>query len=195
MSIYLKKMGAELQSRAKKIRAVALDSDGVIFSNRIFIGEDGTRFQQRSRTDGQGISLLRAAGIHVAVISAGSTVFLNTLKKILNSHASVLDGTWARAAVLGGKHVHAKDKVTLAEQWLSDIGASWDACAYMGDDLSDYRIITKVGLAAAPHQAEDVIKRVAHYIAPREGGDGAVRDLANLILEAQGVDVTQLAIK
>lgn len=188
-------MVPELSDRAKKIRAVALDSDGVIFSSRILIGEDGTRFQQRSRTDGQGISLLRAAGIRVAVISAGSSVFLNTLKKLLNSHASVTSGAWPPAVVLGGKHVHAKDKVALAEEWLTSIAVPWEQCAYMGDDLSDYQIIQRVGLAAAPHQAEEIIKRVAHYVAARDGGDGAVRDLANLILEAQGVDATTLAIK
>lgn len=188
-------MDADLLSRAKKIRAVAFDSDGVIFSSRVFVGEEGTRFQVRNRVDGQGISLLRAAGIRVAVITAGSDVFRNILNKTLNSHASVKDGAWPIAPVLGGKHVHAQDKVTLCEKWLSEIGVSWDECAYMGDDLSDYRILQKVGFATAPASAEDVVKRIVQFETLRDGGDGAVRDLANLILEAQGVDVTTLAIK
>lgn len=188
-------MDAELHSRARAIRAVALDSDGVIFSSRILIGEDGSRFQQRSRVDALGIGLLRSAGIRIAVISGGSSVFLSTLTKQFNEMPSAKTGAWAPVNVLGGKHVLGKDKVTLAEEWLASIGVTWEQCAYMGDDLSDYHIMQRVGLAVAPRQAEEIIKRLSHYVTLREGGDGAVRDLANLILETQGVDVTQLAIK
>lgn len=188
-------MDGNLLERAKKIKAVALDSDGVIFSSRILISEDGARFQERSRVDALGISLLRSAGIRVAVISGGSSVFLSTLTKQFNEMSSAKSGAWAPVSVLGGKHVLTKDKVALAEEWLASIGVSWDECAYMGDDLSDYDVMKKVGLRAVPSQAEEIIKQIAHYVAPRRGGDGAVRDLANLILEAQGIDPTSLATK
>jgi len=181
--------------RAKKIKAVALDADGVIFSGQVLIGEDGTRFQEKSRIDALGISLLRDIGVRIAVISGGSSIFLKTLAKQMNNMHSVQSGKWAPVSVLGGKKVLGKDKVLLGEQWLSEISVSWDECAYMGDDLSDYHILQKVGLAAAPAQAEEVIKSIAHYIAPRRGGDGAVRDLANLILTAKEVDITSLVIK
>ena len=56
----------------------------------------------------------------------------------------------------------------------------------MGDDLTDYDILQAVGLAAAPAQAEEVIKKIVHFVAARRGGDGAIRDLANFILTVQG---------
>ncbi len=188
-------MDTDIQTKARKVRAVALDSDGVIFSSKILISEDGKRFQERSRVDALGIGLLRDVGIRIAVITGGSSVFLNLLTKQFNEMPSVRNGTWAPIAVLGGKHVHAKDKVSLGEEWLSGVGLTWEECAYMGDDLSDHAIMQKVGLAAAPSQAEDVIKKIAHFIAPRRGGDGAVRDLVNIILDAQGVDVTERTLK
>lgn len=188
-------MDDNLLSRAKNIKAVALDLDGVVFSSRVLVNVKGERFQERSRVDGLGISLLRGAGMKVAFISAGSSMFLNILEKQSNDMPSVKDGSWAPVVALGGKKIQAHDKVTLAEKWLSEIGIDWDECAFMGDDLSDYHIMQKVGLAAAPAQAEEIIKNSAHYVAPRNGGDGAVRDMVNFILEAQGVDVTVLPIK
>lgn len=188
-------MGNDIQERAKKIKAVALDSDGVIFTGRVIVGENGTRFQERSRIDALGISLLRSSGIRVAVISGGSSIFLKTLVKQFNEMPSVKSGAWKPVSVLGGKDVLGKDKISLGEGWLKEIGVTWGECAFMGDDLSDYQIMQKVGFAAAPAQAEEVIKGVSHFIAPRKGGDGAVRDLANFILSVQGIDVTTLTLK
>lgn len=188
-------MDPDIRAKAAKIKAVALDLDGVVFTGRVLVTPEGKRMQERSRVDALGISLLRDAGIHVALITGGSSMFLNMFAKQLNSSASVKEGKWAPVAALGGKKVQGKDKVALGEQWLSDIGVTWEECAFMGDDLSDYFIMQKVGLATAPAQAEEVIKNIAHYVAPRKGGDGAVRDLTNLILDAQNVDVTTLALK
>lgn len=194
-NIFSKNMDDNLKERAKKIKAVALDLDGVVFTGRVLVTPEGKRMQERSRVDALGISLLRDAGIRVALITGGSSMFLNMFAKQLNSSASVKEGKWASVAALGGKKVQGKDKVALGEQWLSEIDVGWEECAFMGDDLSDYHIMQKVGLAAAPAQAEDVIKEISHFIAPRKGGDGAVRDLVNFILNAQEVDVTKLSIK
>lgn len=188
-------MDPETIEKAKKIKAVAFDLDGVIFTGRVMVNPDGVRLQERSRVDGLGVSLLRGAGLRIAFISSGSTAFLKMLEKQQNNMPSSKSGDWAPVVALGGKKAQAKDKVTLGEGWLKEIGISWEECAYMGDDLSDYYIMQKAGLAGAPAQAEEVIKDIAHYVAPREGGNGAVRDFANLILNAQGVDITTLALK
>ena len=188
-------MKPDTLAKAKKIKAVAFDLDGVVFTGRVFVSPEGKRMQERSRVDALGISLLRDAGMRIAFISAGSSMFLAMIAKQCNQSSSVKNGKWQPVAALGGKKIQGKDKVALGEKWLSEIGVSWDECAYMGDDLSDFYIMQKVGLAAAPAQAEEVIKNISHFVADRKGGDGAVRDLANLILTAQDIDVTKLALK
>lgn len=184
----------ELNERAKKIKVVALDGDGVFFTGRTFIAPgQGESLKERSHIDGQGISLLRSAGIQIAIVSGEATGFIETVGEKLNELPSIKNGKWAPVAIFTGPQ--GKDKVAVIEKWLGEHGISWDECAYMGDDISDYEILQKVGLASAPHQAEDLIKNIVHYVAPRRGGDGAIRDLANLILEAKKVDITTLSLR
>lgn len=184
----------ELIERAQHIKAVALDGDGVIFTGRAFIDPiKGEALKERSHVDGQGISLLRAVGIRIAMVSAEKTGFVEMLGKKMNELPSVKNGKWPPVGVFVG--LLGKEKVAAVDAWLKEIGVAWADCAFMGDDLSDYEILQRVGFAAAPGQAEEVIKRCAHWVAPRRGGDGAVRDLANLILEAKGIDVTNLVLR
>ncbi len=178
--------------RTKKIKAVSLDCDGVFFDGKAYIHpQDGEVFKVRSLVDGQGISLLRAAGVRIGFFTAEKSGFIEKVCEKLNNLPSVKNGTWPPIGVFSGLMGH--EKVEAVEKWLSDAGVSWEECAHMGDDLSDYEVMQKVGLAAAPAQAEAVIKKLVHFVAERHGGDGAIRDLANFILEAKGVDVTALA--
>ncbi len=184
----------ELTRRAKKIRAVAFDGDGVLFTGRVFMDPDrGEVLKERSHVDGQGISLLRDAGVFIAFVSGEKTGFVEAVGKKLNELPSVREGRWPPVGIFTGPQ--GKDKVVSLGAWLEANGILWDECAYMGDDLSDYEILGKVGLAAAPQQAEDTIKKRVHFIAKRNGGDGAIRDLANVILEAKGVDVLTLSLR
>lgn len=183
-----------LLKRAKKIRAVAFDGDGVFFTGRAFIDPDrGEVLKERSHIDGQGISLLRSAGIIIALVSGEATGFIESVGKKLNGLPSVVSGAWPPVTIFTGPQ--GKGKVGAVEGWLSKAGISWEECAYMGDDMSDFEIMKKVGLATAPKQAERIIKKLAHFVAPRNGGDGAIRDLANLILEAKKIDVTKSALR
>ena len=86
-------------------------------------------------------------------------------------------------------------KVKAVGGWLDTLGITWEECAVMGDDIADIELLKKAALAAAPAQAEAEVKKIAHYISPRRGGDGAVRDLANLILSAQGKDIMALSLR
>ncbi|KKW18861.1 MAG: hypothetical protein A2131_02295 [Candidatus Sungbacteria bacterium GWC2_49_10] len=189
-------MNASLQERAKKIKALVLDSDGVIFTGHVIEGPEGPLAKIRSHADGQGISLLRGIGIVVCCITGESGVnasFLENLVKKWNSLSSVASGTWEPIAVFSG--VERKAKVETAKTWLASHGLTFGDCAAMGDDMTDYEILKEVELAAAPLQAEDIIKKRVHFVAKRRGGDGAIRDLANFILEAQGRDVATLALR
>lgn len=178
----------------KNIKAVVFDGDGVFFSGRVLIHpKDGECLKERSHIDGQGISLLRASGIRVALVSGETTGFLEVVGQKLNTLPSVRDGKWPPVAIFTGPQ--GKDKVSSVERWLGELGISWTECAAMGDDISDYELLKKVGFAAVPTQAEEVVKKIAHYVAPREGGNGAIRDFCNLILETKGIDVTTLEFR
>lgn len=187
-------MTEEFKKKLKKIKAVILDGDGVFFSGRVLIDpEKGEVLKERSYIDGQGISFLRVSGIRVAFISGEKTGFLEKAGEKLNSLPSVREGKWIPIAVF--TDFQGQQKVDIIQNWLNEIGVEWHECAAMGDDLADYRLLKKVGVAAAPAQAEEVIKRIVHYVTPRKGGNGAIRDFCNLILKAKGIDPITLALK
>ncbi len=187
-------MTEEIKEKLKKIKAVVLDGDGVFFSGRVFVSsEKGEALKERSHVDGQGISFLRAVGLKVALISGEATGFMEKIGEKLDSLPSVKEGKWPKMGIFVG-HQGSK-KVETIDNWLKEIGVSWEECAAMGDDLADFQLLKKVGVAAVPAQAELVVKEIAYYISPREGGNGAIRDLCNLILEAKGVDPASLALR
>lgn len=187
-------MENQLKEKLQKIKAVIFDIDGVFFTGRVFINPGkGELLKERSYIDGQGISLLRAIGIRIAFITGEKTGFIEMIGEKLNSLPSVKDGKWPKIDIYAG-HIGSK-KVDIAEQWLNKINVNWGECAFMGDDVADYKLLQKVGVAAAPAQAEEVVKKIVHYISTREGGKGAVRDFCNSVLEARGIDPTSLPIK
>lgn len=182
---------SNLKEKAKNIKAVTFDGDGVLFTGRVFFDSKGEKLKERSFVDGQGISLLRASGIRIAFVTAEKSGFIEELGKKLNTLPSVQNGNWPPVSVFTG--LMGDGKIDAINSWLKEAGIEWSECAHMGDDLSDYEILKKVGLPAAPAQAESVIKDVCVYVADRRGGDGAIRDLANFILEEKEVDIISLA--
>lgn len=187
-------MKKELSKKLKKIKAVVFDGDGVFFTGRVFIHPAQAEFlKERSHLDGQGISLLRTIGIRVALISGEATGFLERAGEKLNSLPSVREGKWPKIAVFTGPQ--KEGKVKLIERWLKENGLSWQGCAAMGDDLADYAILKKAGFSAAPVQAEEMIKKSVDWVSKREGGNGAIRDLCNLILKAKGINPLKLSLR
>lgn len=186
------------KKKALNVKAVVFDGDGVIFPSQtnIRVGENGNyevMFQRRSHVDGQGISLLRAAGIRIAFITAESDGFIGAVTLKLNALESVKKGMWPLVDSFTGPI--GKDKVKAIGDWLSHLGFSWEECAYMGDDIGDWEIMKKVGLPTAPAKAEKIIKEIALFIAEREGGNGAVRDLCDFILNAKEIDPRTLSLR
>jgi 3-deoxy-D-manno-octulosonate 8-phosphate phosphatase (KDO 8-P phosphatase) len=183
-----------LCSKLKNIKAVVFDGDGVFFTGRVLISpEKGEALKERSHIDGQGISMLRGIGLRIALISGEKTGFLEIIGEKLNSLPSVKSGKWPKIDIFTG--FQGEEKVETIEKWLKEIGVKWEECAAMGDDLADYQLLKKVGIAAAPVQAEAAVKKIAHYITAREGGNGAIRDLCNLILEAKEINPVSLALR
>ena len=186
--------------RAKRVKAAVFDGDGVVFTGHVFEGMEGGFGKVRSHADGQGISLLRAIGFPVACVTGEggkSAVFLVKLAEKWNSLPSVREGRWHPVTVFEG--AEKEKKVEIVTSWLAEKNLTLQECAAMGDDLTDYHLLKAVGgaggLAAAPAQAEEAIKKLALFTASRRGGDGAIRDLANFILEAKGIDATTLSLR
>lgn len=187
-------MDEKQRTAAKNIQAVVFDSLGVFFSEVVLHDKTtGEVMRTRSHADGQGISLLRSAGIRIAIITSEKEGFLEPIVTKLNNLPSVKEGRWVPIECFMGDA--GKDKVATIDTWLQTSNLTWDVCAYMGDDLGDYAVMQKAGFAAAPAQAEEVIKNISHFVASRRGGDGAIRDFANFVLSEKDVDVTQLELK
>lgn len=186
-------MAEKIRGNLKKIKAVVFDADGVLFTGRVFVDKSGEVMKERSHIDGQGISSLRGLGIKIAFVTGEKSEFLSRVCDKLNSLPSVQNGNWDKVGCF--LNAQGEDKVKFIDKWLREKEISWQECAAMGDDLADYQMLKKAAFAAAPAQAEKIIKNLADYVTEREGGNGAIRDFCNLILEARKVDFTTLKLK
>lgn len=159
-----------LQERAQKIRLLICDVDGVLTDGKIYIGEQGELCKAFNVKDGMGITLLQTAGIPLAIITARcSKILENRMKELKVSH------------IFQGQ----KNKLVAFEQILNTLQLQADEVAYIGDDLPDRQVMLRVGLAACPKDACRDIQTIAHYHCQNIGGNGAVREVTDLILSSQ----------
>jgi 3-deoxy-D-manno-octulosonate 8-phosphate phosphatase (KDO 8-P phosphatase) len=161
----------DLQKAAAGIKLLLFDVDGVLTDGKILLHADGTESKQFDIKDGTAIVWAQRAGLLVGFLSARSSA-----------------STAQRAAQLGVAIVHqgVANKLEAYEQILADHGLTSGEVAYMGDDVLDLPVLSRVALAAAPGDAvEDVRTRVA-WVAIARGGDGAARELIERVLRAQG---------
>ena len=183
----------KLEEKLKKIQEVVFDGDGVFFTGRVFVGFSGEVMKERSLVDGQGISFLRAAGIRIAFCTGEDGRFFEPVVEKMNGLPSVTSGAWPRVHLFTDRH--QSGKVEAVNIWLTECRIEWEQCAVMGDDFSDYGLFQKCSFRVAPEQAEKELREMADFVTPRVGGDGAIRDFANLILQAKGISKYSLAIK
>ncbi|QIZ77888.1 3-deoxy-manno-octulosonate-8-phosphatase KdsC [Ferrimonas lipolytica] len=164
-------VNADVIERASNIKLLLCDVDGVFSDGRIYIGNDGEELKAFHTRDGFGIKAVQNAGIAVAVITGRRSAIVE--KRMTN---------------LGVKHIvqGCEDKLTAFEQIRSELGLEADQCAYIGDDLVDLPVMEKVALAVAVHDAHPALLPQAHYRTTIGGGFGAVRELCDLLLQAQG---------
>lgn len=162
---------ADLQQRAARIRLACFDVDGTLTDGRLYFGAEGELAKAFHVHDGQGLRLLEDHGIAVALITARDSAAAR-----------------ARGEDLRLRHVHTgiKDKRACLDEICAELGLSLDQVAYCGDDLPDLPALSVVGLACAPANAHAWIREQAHWISRERGGEGAARELCDLILEAQG---------
>ena len=157
--------------RARALRLMAFDVDGVLTDGALYLTDGGEEIKSFSTLDGLGIRLLQSAGIAPALITGRSSRLVA-----------------ARAAELGVEHLFqgVENKLAALDGLRGRLGIAMSACGYMGDDLPDLPLLTRCGFAATVTEAPDAVRARAHYVSRRPAGRGAVREVCELILAAQG---------
>ena len=166
----MKAISAGVRKKAQKIKLLLLDVDGVLTDGGIYIDDRGIESKRFDVRDGQGIALLRRAGIEVGFISGRSS---NLVRR--------------RAKELGVRIVFqgVRDKATIYNRIKRRAGLKDDQIAYIGDDIADLAILRQVGLAVAVQDSWSGLKEAVDYVTGAEGGRGAVREASELLLKAQ----------
>ena len=161
----------DVERRARRIKLLLMDCDGVLTDGRLELRENGDEQKTFHVRDGQGISLFHRAGLKTGIISGRTS-------SAVERRAQDLSMSYVRQS--------AKDKAKVLEEVLAEEQASLHECAYIGDDLGDIPVMLQVGLAVAVADAVLETKQAAHFVTQQKGGYGAVREVCDLILKAQG---------
>jgi 3-deoxy-D-manno-octulosonate 8-phosphate phosphatase (KDO 8-P phosphatase) len=162
---------SSVDERARRVRLLLFDVDGVLTDGIVIVHADGSESKGFHIKDGAAIVWAQRAGIPVGLLS---------------SRASA--ATAQRAAQLAIRIVHqgVTSKASAFDRILQDASLTEEAVSYMGDDLLDLPVLTRCGLAAAPADAVEEVRGVAHWVSRAAGGRGAARELIELVLRAQG---------
>ena len=165
-------------ARAKRVRIMIFDVDGVLTDGRLWYGAGGEAMKAFHTLDGHGIKMLSGSGVTPAILSGRSSPAV--------TH---------RAAELGIAHVlqGIDDKLPAYTALLERLGVPADATGYIGDDVVDLPVLTRCGFACAPREASPDVRARVHYVCEAPAGAGAAREICDLLLRAQGSLETALA--
>jgi len=168
----------DVQQRAAQVRLVVFDVDGVLTDGRLYYTDDGLELKAFHSRDGHGMKLLMNSGVELAIITARTSP---TVSRRMES--------------LGIRHVYQGrlEKLPAYQELIRELGLEPAQTAYVGDDIVDLPVMTRVGLAVAVADAHPLVKRHAHWQTAHPGGRGAARDVCELIMEAQGTLEAQFA--
>jgi 3-deoxy-D-manno-octulosonate 8-phosphate phosphatase (KDO 8-P phosphatase) len=164
-------MNDDVAARAARVRLLTCDVDGVLTDGRIYVDDHGHEFKAFSALDGVGLNLLARGNVTVAWITGSAAPAVAHRARQLRVQYVILD---------------ASDKLTAWNALRQDLGLEAAQCAHIGDDLPDIPVLAACGLAVTVPHAPSAVRAHAHLVTAREGGMGAVRELAELLLAAQG---------
>jgi 3-deoxy-D-manno-octulosonate 8-phosphate phosphatase (KDO 8-P phosphatase) len=169
---------AQQLERARRVRLMVFDVDGVLTDGRLWYGPEGETLKAFSVLDGLGMKLLAASGVQLAILSARGSAAVAR-----------------RAAELGIARLvqGAEDKRAALEKMLAEAGLPAGAAGFMGDDLADLAAMRACGFACAPATAADLVLRHAHYVTRAPAGAGAAREACEFVMRAQGTLEAALA--
>lgn len=171
-------MNLDAFERAKQIKLVVFDVDGVMTDGSLYLCDDGQEFKAFNTQDGLGMKLLKASGVELAIITG----------RISNVVVKRAENTGVAHYFQG-----VEDKLEAFERLAAELGLEHHQCAFMGDDVVDLPPMRRSGLAVTVPAAPPLVKEHAHFVTTREGGRGAVRELVELIMHAQGTFDAQMA--
>jgi 3-deoxy-D-manno-octulosonate 8-phosphate phosphatase (KDO 8-P phosphatase) len=157
--------------RAKRVRLMLFDVDGVLTDGRLWYGAGGEALKAFHVLDGHGIKMLMQSGTAVALLSGRRS-----------------DAVTARAAELGIAQVlqGVDDKQAAFEALGAKLGVAAAETGFMGDEVVDLPVLRRCGFACAPAQAHELVRASAHYVTQAAGGGGAAREACEFVLRAQG---------
>jgi 3-deoxy-D-manno-octulosonate 8-phosphate phosphatase (KDO 8-P phosphatase) len=169
------RISAAVKRRARRVRLLLMDVDGVLTDGRIHLVSlpDGTAAEMKSfhAHDGAGLKLARAAGLRTGLITGRD---------------SAATARRAREADIEFVYQNRAEKLPAYREILRRTGLRDEQVAYVADDLPDLPVLAPVGLGIAVANAAPEVRRAAHHVTARNGGEGAVREAIELILKAQG---------
>ncbi|MCS7164558.1 MAG: D-glycero-beta-D-manno-heptose 1-phosphate adenylyltransferase [Thermodesulfovibrio sp.] len=165
-------LNEEIFERARNIKFLILDVDGVLTSGGIILDNENNEFKIFNVRDGHGLVMLHSVGINIAVITG--------------RHSKALE---RRMKELGINEVYqgAREKLKIFNQIVEKHSLKEKEISAMGDDIIDLSILSRVGLSVCPQDAHEEVKKRVHYITQKKAGQGAVRELCDIILKAKGV--------
>jgi 3-deoxy-D-manno-octulosonate 8-phosphate phosphatase (KDO 8-P phosphatase) len=165
----------DINQLASKIRLVLMDVDGVLTDGKyyMFPGPDGALVETKGFDSADGIAL---QWLHRVGIAAG----------LISGRTSVATTERARSSKFKYCYMGHTEKIPMLQEILADSKLSPEQVAYIGDDFTDVVIMRRVGLGVATANARPEVKQIAHYVTQAKGGDGAVREVVELLLKAQG---------
>jgi 3-deoxy-D-manno-octulosonate 8-phosphate phosphatase (KDO 8-P phosphatase) len=168
---HFKDISPNIRERASRVKLAVFDVDGVLTDGKLWYSDDGRELKAFHVQDGFGLKRLIANGIEVAIIT-GRTSHIVT----------------ERTAELGIAHVYQDqgDKLACFEQIVTALGLTHEQCCYTGDDVPDLAVMRAVGLSIAVANAHPSILSAAHWQTTLAGGDGAAREVCDLLLSSQG---------
>lgn len=167
-----------LTARIQSLRLIAFDVDGVLTDGGLYLSDSGEEFKRFNSLDGHGLKMLQASGVELAIITGRRSKCVSL-----------------RAENLGIRHLHqgVENKLAAMQGLLAELKLAPQAAAFMGDDVIDLPVMRHVGVAFSVPAAPQLVRDHAHYVSQRAAGFGAVREVCELIMAAQGTLDTQLA--
>ena len=161
----------DAHERAKKIKLLAMDVDGTLTDGKIIYDSGGAEIKEFSARDGIGIRVAQKAGLKTVIITGRASIALATRAKELD---------------VSRFYTGRQRKMPALDEVLVEFSLKPDEVAYIGDDLNDIPVMSRVGLAAAVPGAPEEVARIAHACTTAPGGHGAVREFIEFILKSQG---------
>jgi len=162
----------DILEKARRIRLLIFDVDGVLTDGSLFIGDDGQEYKAFNSRDGHGIKMLLEHGTEIAIITGRTS-------KVVEHRMRNLGIT----RIYQGQH----DKLQAYNDLSEILGITNDEIAYVGDDVVDLPVMHCVGLAIAVQDAHPLVRKHSHWQTPSPGGRGAARDVCEMLMEAKGV--------